>query len=197
MTTITASNGYVLRPMIDSDVDFMMEVLKDFPIGSNTYAQRMNEISTMLYVNDGFTPANVKDNIDTAVCMITEKDGTKVSYCYINFENSVAEQRTAAVHPSHRGAKHFTAQQMLAGYLAYIHCECTHSMQEAISTGTINTVANKWRSTFSTEETQRNTEDRFGDGQVYTLKKIVSTAAEHETYRAAHSTWGSITYSVS
>ena len=44
---------------------------------------------------------------------------------------------------------------------------------------------------------QRETEGTLGDIQTYTLNKIISTAAEHETYRAAHSTWGSITYSVS
>ena len=43
MPTITASNGYSLRPMQESDRDFILEVLKDFPIGSNTYYQRTNE----------------------------------------------------------------------------------------------------------------------------------------------------------
>jgi len=197
MTTITSSNGYSLRPMVESDTDFVMEILKDFPIGSNSYRQRIDEISTMLYVTEGFTPAKVKAKTPTEAAFITVKDSTRVSFCYLIFDNLQAEQRMAAVHPDHRGSKHFTAQQMLAGYLAYVHCECTQSMQEAISSGAINTVADKWRPTFSTSETQRETEGTLGDIQTYTLNKIISTAAEHETYRATHSTWGSITYSVS
>jgi hypothetical protein len=183
--------------MVDSDVDFIMEVLKDFPVGSNSYEQRMNEISTMLYVTDGFTPAKVKANTDTAVCMITVKDSVKLSFCYLNFDNSVVEIRMAAVHPDLRGNKHFTAQMMLSGYLAYTHCECTNSIQEILSSGTIHEFANLWRPTFSGDETERDTDNRLADGDSYTLKKIPVTAAEHETYRAAHSTWGSITYTVS
>jgi hypothetical protein len=197
MTTITSSNGYSLRPLIEADYSFVMEVLKDFPIGSNSYAQRVNEFSTMLYVTEGFTVAKVKAQTPTAVTMITVKDSVARALCYLDFASLVAEQRIAAVHPDHRGGKHFTAQQMLAAYLAYTECDCTSSMQEAISSGGINTVANKWRSTMSTAETERETIDKSGDGTTYTLKKIIQTAAEHETYRAAHSTWGSVTYTVS
>jgi flagellar capping protein FliD len=70
-------------------------------------------------------------------------------------------------------------------------------MQEAISTGTVNTVADNWRPSLSASETQRDTIDKSGDGVTYTLNKITATAAEHETYRAAHSTWGSVTYTLS
>jgi hypothetical protein len=102
----------------------------------------------------------------------------------------------AAVHPDLRGNKHFTAQMMLSGCLAYTHCECTSSIQEILSSGTIHEFANLWRPTFSTPETERETIDKSGDGTTYTLKKIPVTAAEHETYRAAHSTWGSVTFTI-
>ena len=36
MTTVTSSNGYKIRPLTDSDESFVMECLKDFPIGSNS-----------------------------------------------------------------------------------------------------------------------------------------------------------------
>ena len=197
MPTITASNGYSLRPLQESDRDFMLEVLKDFPIGSNTYYQRINEFSNMLYVTEGFTVSKVKARTPTEVTMITEKDSTKLSFCHLVFDDLIVETRMGAVHPSHRGQKHYTAQLMLAGYLAYIHCGCTGSIQEATNTDTLNALADTWRPDLSTAETQRDTEDKFGDGQTYTLNKITATAAEHETHRASHSTWGSVTYTVS
>lgn len=197
MATITASNGYKLRPLTDSDSDFILETLKDFPIGSNTYQQRVNEFSNMLYATEGFTVAKVKAKTPTSVTMITEKDSTKLAFCHLVFDNLIVETRMGAVHPSHRGQKHYTASMMLGGYLAYIHCGCTGSIQEAENTGTVNSLADKWRPSLSTSETQRTSEDRLGDGKTYTLNKITASAAEHETYRAAHSTWGSITYSVS
>ena len=197
MATITASNGYKLRPLLESDKDFVIEVLNDFPIGSNTYNQRINEFSNMLYVTQGFTVAKVKAKTPTQVTMITEKDSTKLALCHLVFNDLIVETRMGAVHASHRGQKHYTAQLMLAGYLSYIHCDCTGSIQEVTSTGAVNTVADTWRSDISAAETQRDTDNKFGDNATHTLNKITATAAEHETHRAAHSTWGSITYSVS
>ena len=45
MTIVTSSNGYKIRPMIESDQSFITDCLKDFPIGSNTYLQRITEFS--------------------------------------------------------------------------------------------------------------------------------------------------------
>ena len=50
--TITASNGYKMRPIKESDYTFVMETLKDFPLGAMTYSQRINEFSHMLYVSE-------------------------------------------------------------------------------------------------------------------------------------------------
>ena len=51
---ITASNGYKMRPIKESDYTFVMETLKDFPLGVMTYSRRINEFSRMLYVSEGF-----------------------------------------------------------------------------------------------------------------------------------------------
>ena len=59
MTIITASNGYKIRPLTDSDSSFILETLKDFPVGSNTYSQRVNEFSNSLYVTEGFNKTAV------------------------------------------------------------------------------------------------------------------------------------------
>ena len=58
MTVITASNGYKYRPLAESDETFILETLKDYPIGSNTIFQRRNEFANMLYVTEGFDETN-------------------------------------------------------------------------------------------------------------------------------------------
>ena len=55
----------------------------------------------------------------------------------------------------------------------------------------------RWRPDLSTAETDRTNENKFGDAQTYKLIKITAKATEHETHRAAHSTWGSVTYTIS
>tara|TARA_R110000824_G_scaffold319908_1_gene506895 strand:- start:59 stop:658 length:600 start_codon:yes stop_codon:yes gene_type:complete len=195
---ITASNSYKLRPLVESDQTFLMESLADFPIGSNSYQQRINEFSNMLYVTGSFTKAQVTAETPTSVTMVLEKaDGTEVAFNHYQIKDLVIEVKMGAVHPSHRGQKHYTAQQMLGGYFAYIHLGCTQSIQEAVNTAAVTALADNWRPSLSVSETTRTNENKFGDSSTYTLSKIAATAAEHETYRAAHSTWGSITYAVS
>ena len=195
---ITASNSYKLRPLAESDHTFMMETLADFPIGSNTYLQRQQEFSNMLYVTNSFTKAKVTAKTPTSVTMVLEKaDGTEVAFNHFEIKDLVLEVKMGAVHPSHRGQKHYTAQQMLGGYFAYIHLGCTKSVQEAVDTDTLTELANNWRPSLSTAETERTTENKYGDDRTYTLSKITATAAEHESYRDSHSTWTSITYAVS
>lgn len=199
MATITSSNGYKLRPLTASDSDFILETLKDFPVGSNTYSQRINEFSNMLYATEGFNKTEVtNENSVQAITMVLEKtDGTLVSFAHYRIANKVIEIRMGATHPSHRRQHHSTAQLMLGGEFAYNYLGCASSWQEVINNDEMNAAANKWRPSLSTTETQRDSINKLGDKETVVLNKVVATAAEHETYRAAHSTWGSITYSVS
>ena len=199
MAIITASNGYKLRPLADGDHTFMMETLKDFPIGNNTYKQRINEFSNMLYVTEQFNKTEVTNQSSVqAITMVLEKsDSTLVSFAHYRITNKVIEIRMGATHPSHRRQHHSTAQLMLGGEFAYNHLGCTSSWQEIIDNDELNAAANPWRPSLSASETQRDSENRLGDKETVTLNKVVATAAEHEAYRAAHSTWGSITYTIS
>ena len=106
------------------------------------------------------------------------------------------ELRMGATHPSHRRQGHSTARLMLLGEFAYNHLGCTGTQLEIVNTDQVSKVADTWRSDISADETQRDTENKFGDAQTYTLNKIQITAAEHETHRAGHSTWGSVTYTI-
>ena len=198
MTVITTSNGYKYRPLEEADETFIMETLKDYPIGSNTIYQRRNEFANMLYVTEGFDETKVKNKTSPqSITMVTEKaDGTAVGFQHIDINNLLVELRMGATHPSHRRQGHSTARLMLLGEFAYNHLGCTGTWLEIVDTNNLNKVADTWRDDISAEETERNTENIFGDSQNYTLKKIQITAEEHEAHRAGHSTWGSITYTI-
>ena len=199
MTIITASNGYKYRPLAETDETFIMESLKDYPIGSNTYQQRLNEFSNFLYVTEGFNETAVKNKTSPqSITMVTEKSGgTAIGFQHITIDNLVVNLAMGATHPSHKRQGHSTARLMLLGEFAYTHLGCTGTWLEIVNTDEGKQVADTWRGDISADETQRANENKFGDSQTYTLNKIQITAAEHETHRAAHSTWGSITYTIS
>ena len=44
MAIITASNGFKIRPITESDVTFVTESLKDFPLGVMSYNKRIDEL---------------------------------------------------------------------------------------------------------------------------------------------------------
>ena len=199
MTIITASNGYKYRPLAETDETFIMESLKDYPIGSNTYQQRLNEFSNFLYVTEGFNETAVKNKTSPqSITMVTEKSGgTAIGFQHITIDNLVVNLAMGATHPSHKRQGHSTARLMLLGEFAYTHLGCSGTWLEIVNTDEVKQVADTWRGDISADETQRANENKFGDSQTYTLNKIQITAAEHETHRAAHSTWGSITYTIS
>ena len=199
MTIITASNGYKYRPLAETDETFIMESLKDYPIGSNTYQQRLNEFSNFLYVTEGFNETAVKNKTSPqSITMVTEKSGgTAIGFQHITIDNLVVNLAMGATHPSHKRQGHSTARLMLLGEFAYTHLGCSGTWLEIVNTDEVKQVADTWRRDISADETQRANENKFGDSQTYTLNKIQITAAEHETHRAAHSTWGSITYTIS
>ena len=196
MTIITSSNDYKLRPLIESDQSFVLECLQDFPVGSNTIYQRQNEFANMLYVTGGYAKSTVKAGNKCSLTVVLEKtDGTKLGFQHYDFNNKVVTIKMGVIHPTHRSNSYATANLMLGGSLCYTELTCTGAVLELVDS--YEDQLDLWRPTLSADETNRDTEDRFGDGQTYNLIKITATAAEHETYRAAHSTWGSVTYTVS
>ena len=198
MTVITASNGYKYRPLAESDETFILETLKDYPIGSNTIFQRRNEFANMLYVTEGFDETKVKNKTSPqSITMVTEKsDGTSVGFQHIEIVDLLVELRMGATHPSHRRQGHSTARLMLLGEYIYKHLGCSGTWLEIVDTDNLKKVADTWRGDISAEETQRTNENKFGDNQTYTLNKIQITSSEHETHRAGHSTWGTVTYTI-
>ena len=195
MTTVTSSNGYKIRPLIDSDESFIMECLKDFPIGSNSLYQRITEFSYMLYVTQAFDADIVKaGNICSLTTVLEKTDGTKLGFNHYEFENKIVHIKMGVIHPTYRGEKHATANLMLGGALCYTNMGCTGAVLELVDT--YENQLERWRPDLSTPETKRTNENKFGDAQTYNLIKITAKATEHETHRAAHSTWGSVTYTI-
>ena len=104
---ITASNGYKMRPIKESDYTFIMETLKDFPLGAMTYSQRINEFSHMLYVSEGFDSVLSTGDYNACIATVIEKpDGTPVALRHNIIKDNIAEIRIGAVHPDHRGNKY-------------------------------------------------------------------------------------------
>ena len=196
MAIITASNGFKIRPIAESDVTFVTESLKDFPLGVMSYSQRLNEFSTFIYCSEGFTDAKVANGENVAITMILEKvDGTPVGLRYYNIDNKVAEVRMGVIHPSHRGNKYETAQGMLGAYWAFTHLSCTSGFFESVDNTQINesmTTASNYYTTIS-----NNRDSNAYAGPVVSLNKVTVTPEQYEAHRAAHSTWSSITYTVS
>lgn len=196
MTTVTSSNNFKLRPLLESDENFVYECLRDFPVGSNTINQRQKEFANMLYCTSCYDADEVKAGRYSTVTMVLEKsDATKLGFQHYEFRDKIVSINMGVIHSTQRGNGYATANLMLGGALCYTELTCTGAYLELVDT--YENQLNKWRPTLSTDETTRNTENNFGDGQIYNLIKITATAAEHETYRAAHSTWGSVTYTIS
>ena len=193
MATVTSSNGYKMRPLIESDQPFIMECLKDFPIGSNTYYQRITEFSHMLYVTEGYNADTVKAGNQCSLTAVLEKtDGTKLGFNHYEFDNKIVTIKMGVIHPTYRGEGHATANLMLGGALCYTELGCTGAVLELVDT--YENQLERWRPDLTTPETTRTNENKFGDAQTYNLIKITAKATEHEAHRAAHSTWGSVTF---
>ena len=90
MAIITASNGFKIRPIAESDITFVTESLKDFPLGEMSYSKRIDEFSNFISVSDSFTDTKVANGDNVAITMILEKaDGTEVGLRHYIINNKV------------------------------------------------------------------------------------------------------------
>ena len=195
MAIITASNGFKIRPIVESDVTFVTESLKDFPLGEMSYSKRIDEFSNFIYCSEGFTDAKVANGDNVSVTMILEKaDRTEVGLRHYVIDNKVAEVRIGLIHPSQRGNKYETAQGMLGAYWAFTHLSCTSGFFEPVDNTQINEAMTTASNYYTTVSNNRNSNAYAGP--IVSLNKVTVTPAQYETHRAAHSTWGSITYTV-
>ena len=124
-TIVTANNGWVNRPMIESDFTFWMECWKDFPLSPGettfTYLDRLTWFSARILNNETGTDASIKsgftmtNNVPLIRTYVTLKpDGTPIGIRVYSLEESgEAWVRSDLIHPAHRGEGHWTDHQLM------------------------------------------------------------------------------------
>mgnify|MGYP001411818032 CR=1 FL=1 len=126
MTTITASNNWVYRPLVEDDYTFWMGAWKDYPLspgtGTFTYEERLrwfsarlrnNEKETDASIKSGFTMVNNLPPIRTYISV--NPAGTPVGIRVYSFEEpGEAWARADIIHPAHRGNGYYTDHKILA-----------------------------------------------------------------------------------
>ena len=216
-TVITASNGYKLRPLKESDFNFYMEAWKDFPQGVQTYEMRLKRFSMALQLNEGYgTEALIKSgDVDTqrksvAWAFVLEKaDATAVAYmsCIFEYANELFA-KFHLVHPDHRGVGHWTALTMMNVALAN-RLDITQAHSWFMQTNPVNSAAMADQKTkydtagLTTSGTAQTTVTLTERGEpvfnhaVENLTKNLGNIAAWNQYVANNTDWASITYTYS
>ena len=191
MPTITSSNGFTLRPLKISDYTSMCETLEDFPVASMTMSMVQKEMSVMLRAGEGFEPYST--SLIKGIALVLEKDSTFLGFRYTIFEGGVAEVRMEAIHPDERGKKYASALGFSHGYWYVNTLSVTSMWGEGANTTAATNYAIPWRAVHTGTETTRAAERT----PTVTLGKLSFTAAEFTSKLNSHSTYGSVTFTVS
>ena len=191
MTTITSSNGFTLRPLKVGDYVSMCETLNDFPVATMTMSMVQNEMSIMLQAISEFEPYS--NSAPKAIAMALEKDSTFLGFRFTTFDSNAAEVRMEAIHPDERGNKYATALGFLHGYWYVNTLNVTSMWGEGADTTLATNYAIPWRAVHTGTETTRASKMQ----PAVTYGKLSFTAAEFTSKLNSHSTYGSVTFTVS
>ena len=117
-TIVTASTGWKIRPLKESDYEFFMESFIDYPLGNNSYRSRQNKFSGCIHNNSLYDDAVIKSGKVTPAdgvqsqgiirtCVIENPDETPIGIeIRIHHEPHLCVSRGLAIHPSQRGKKY-------------------------------------------------------------------------------------------
>ena len=191
MPTITSNNGFTLRSLKISDYTSICETLEDFPVAAMTMSMVQAEMSVMMGMGKGFEPYNSSSS--SAIALVLEKDSTFLGFRYTIFVDGVAEVRMEAIHPDERGKKYASALGFLHGYWYVNTLSVTSMWGEGANTTAATNYAIPWRAVHTGTETTRAAEKT----PTVTLGKLSFTAAEFTSKLNSHSTYGSVTFTVS
>ena len=191
MPTITSSNGFTLRPLKMGDYISMCETLNDFPVAAMTMSMVQNEMSIMLQAGGEFEPYS--NSAPKAIALVLEKDSTFLGFRFTIFDSNAAEVRMEAIHPDERGKKYASALGFLHGYWYVNTLNVTSMWGEGADTTEATNYAIPWRAVHTGTETTRAALKT----PAITLGKLNFTAAEFTSKLNSHSTYGSVTFTVS
>jgi hypothetical protein len=213
-TIVTANNGWVIRPMIESDFTFWMECWKDYPLSPGeatfTYSDRLTWFSARILNNETGTDASIKSgftmthNVPIIRTYVTVKpDGTSVGMRVYSFEESgEAWIRSDMIHPTHRGNGHYTDHVLMQlGLMREWNITTTKAWVEndpVFSTwGFVKTKHTNLG--MSVSDNARDSSDSALDsgGTAVSLDHWIRARAEFEAQKSGDSDWADVTYVIS
>ena len=211
MTTVTASNGWIHRPLLESDFTFWMESWKDYALspGSTTfsYADRLNWFSARILNNETGTDANIKSGYQGRALLRTyvslRPDGTPVGIRGYGFETAGEMwARVSIIHPTYRGNGYYTDQTLLAvGLVREFNITTVKAwVEESPSFDSVNYWKIKTEgagSTVGTESKDSSDAALDSSGNSVPLKLIVTTLAQCEALKSGDSDWAGVTFVIS
>ena len=207
---VTASNGWVHKPIVEADAaDFMM-CFKDYPLsqGANsiTYEERVHFFSATLQRNEANTLPLTEDASPGVVRVygLFKPDGVLVgAFTYKFFTPGEAYILHYTIHPDHRNQGHTRAFRGLGlvGLFGYYNITTFKAKLEASSTfPAMEALKTFWNSGGANLEAgdSMSTEGRLDkDGNSVALKLMTATRAQVETNITTDPDWKDITYTFS
>jgi len=209
-TICTASNGWKMRPLEESDYTFFMESFKDYPLGSNSYAARVNRFSGCLYRNSLYEDSIIKakkvtiaDGVDgdgVVRTYVTERaDGTAIQIrVLIMHEPGVKVARAYAMHPTYRGNGYIHQCEALGvGLNREWDIDIVRGWLEATPTFPAIT---PMRAKYVTAginldmSTDTNVQDH---GNESLIKKLEASKTQYEALKTNCPGWADVTYTIS
>ena len=209
-TICTASNGWKMRPLVESDSTFFMEAFADYPLGSNSYATRVNKFSGCLYQNSLYEDSIIKTGKVTTSdgvtangvvrTYVTERPDGKAVHVriLISAEAGILVVRSYAMHPTYRGNDY--AHQCAAlgvGLNREWNITTVRAWLESTPTfPAINPMRTKYNAAGINLDiaTETNLVDH---GDSTSIKKLEANQTQYEALKTNCPGWADVTYTIS
>ena len=210
--TVTASNGWVHKPITENDATAFIRSFNDYPLSPGdlpiTYEERVNRFSESLLANTTGTLPLSSDNNDGVfrVYGIYKPDGVFVGQCtYAFFTPGEIWGLSLAMHPDHRNQGYTMARvAMCSGDGALwdhynintmrtrLEANPTFAGMTAIRTAWVNAGGNADAGDHSSSPGMLD-----ASGNSVALKDFVATKTQAKAFIAGNATWKDITYTIS
>jgi hypothetical protein len=209
-TIITASNGWKMRPLKETDYQFFMESFADYPLGNTSYRSRQNKFSGCIHNNSLYDDAVIKSgNVTQAdgvqsqgiirTYVIEHPDETPVGIeIRIHHEPHLCVTRGLVIHPLQRGKKYLKPCHIM-GYGLSLELSITTSRAWLQETSPFETMTHM-KPKYDTAGLDRDfaAEVNAVDiGSSDPIRKMEGGVEPWEQIKATTTGWADVTYTVS
>ena len=209
-TIVTSSNGWKTRPLVESDSTFFKESFAYYPLGSNSYAARVNKFSACLYQNSLYEDSIIKsgkvtvaDGVDgngVIRSYVTERaDGQAIhTRILIMHQPGIMVIRSYAMHPTYRGNGY--AHQCAAHAVGLLRewniTKCRAWIEATPSFPAMPSMKTKYNTAGVNLDmsTDTNVQD-YGDES--SIKMLEADLSHSETLKTNCPGWADVTYTIS